>query len=122
MRVAQTARNVLIVLVLAALVAFLPGGGSTANAIAALLSTAILAAFVLIAAKLYREHRVEVFSLGDRWRGVLYGAVAVAIFAMAARQQLFDLGGGGALLWIALLAGCSYCLYLVWRHHREYGI
>ena len=29
--------------------------------------------------------------------------------------------GGGTIVWILLLAGAAYAIYLVWRHHREYG-
>ena len=58
---------------LAAAVAFLPGGGTTASSSAVILSTLIIVAFVLLAARFYREHRVELESLGDRWRALLYG-------------------------------------------------
>lgn len=118
---AQTARNVLIIVALAAAVTFIPGGGDVANALAALLSLGILVAFVLIAARYYRENRMEIFGLGDQWRAVFYGAVGVIVFAMAARPRLFDLGGGGTLLWMVLLAGAVYALYRVWRQHREYS-
>jgi hypothetical protein len=117
----STARNVAIILVLAAAVAFVPGGGSTADVIGGVLSTLILVALVLFVARLYREHRLDIDGLGDRWRALLYGAIGVVVLAMAARQRLSDIGGGGTLLWVALLAAASYSVYLVWRHYREYG-
>lgn len=114
------ARNVAIVLVLAALVAFLPAGGTTANVIAAVLSTLIVVSLVYIVARLYREHRTDLEGLGDRWRGVLYGAIGAVVLAMAAREELFD-SGAGTIVWFAALGGASYALYRVWRHYREYA-
>jgi O-antigen/teichoic acid export membrane protein len=113
------ARNVAIVLVLAALVAFLPAGGTTANVIAAVLSTLIVVSLVYIVARLYREHRMDLEGL-DRWRGVLYGAIGAVVLAMAARGELLD-SGAGTLVWFAALGGASYALYRVWRHYREYA-
>jgi hypothetical protein len=115
------ARNIAIILVLAAAVAFIPGGGTTAAVAGAVLSTLILVALVFFVARLYRDHRLELDMLGDRWRGVLYGAVGVIVLAMAARQRLQDQGSGGTIVWIALLAGSAYAIYLAWRHYREYS-
>ena len=114
------ARNVVIVLALGALVAFGPGGGDAAAVIAAVLSTLILASFVWLAARFYREHRYDLDALGDRWRALLYGAIALVIFAMAARQRLLDTGAG-AIVWVACIAGAAYAGYRVWRHWREYA-
>jgi hypothetical protein len=115
------ARNVAIILVLAAAVAFIPGGGTTADVAGAVLSTLILVSLVFFVARLYRDHRLDLDMLGDRWRALLYGAVAVIVLAMAARPRLREQGDGGTLVWIGLLAAAVYAIYLVWRHHREYG-
>jgi multisubunit Na+/H+ antiporter MnhB subunit len=114
------ARNVAIIALLAAAVAFVPGGGTTANIVGGVLSTLILVAFVLLAARFYRERRLDLDSLGDRWRGALYGAIAVLVLAFAGRARLWETGGG-TLLWIIVVAGACYLLYLVWRRHREYA-
>jgi hypothetical protein len=114
------ARNIAIVLVLAAAVNFLPGGGDAASLIGALLSTAILASFVMLGARFYRENRMEFVSLGDRWRLLLYGAIGLIVVAMAARPQLAETSGG-ILLWLLAIAAASFAVYRVWRHHREYG-
>ena len=110
-------RNVLVVLALALAVYAVPGGGNAASFIGALLSTAILGALVFIVVRLYRQHRLELQTLSDGWRGALYGAVAAAVFAMAARERLWDTGAG-TLLWFAIVAGASYALVLVWRQYR----
>lgn len=116
-----TARNVAIVLAIAAAVHFIPGGGTSADFVAVTLSLAINVLLVLILGRFYRENRVALFSLGDRYRGLLYGAVGVAVLTMAARPRLFE-NGAGTLLWLALIGGASYAVYAVYRHHREYGI
>jgi hypothetical protein len=119
--VSPVARNVLIIVALAAAVAFVPGGGDTAAFVGAFLSIAILTAFVLIAARFYREHRVTIFGLGDRDRALLYGALGVIVLAMAGTNRLFDTGLG-SLAWFAMMAAAVFAVYTVWRHHREYGI
>ncbi len=113
-------RNTLIVFAIAAAVHFTPGGGTTADTVGALLSIAIIISFVLIGARLYRENRTAIFSLGDQHRGMLYGAIGVAVFAMAARERLWDTGAG-LMLWLAMIAGASYALVAVWRHYRTYS-
>jgi hypothetical protein len=118
--VSSTARNVIIVLVLAAAVAFIPGGGTTAALVGAILSTLILVSLVFFAARFYREHRVDLDTLGDRWRALLYGAIGAVVLALAARPRLSD-SSGGTLVIIGVLAAAVYAFYLVWRHWREYA-
>jgi hypothetical protein len=113
------ARNVAIILILAAVVHFVPGGGDAATVVGAVLSTLILASFVALAARWYLEHRMDLESLGERWRLVLYGSIALIVFAMAARDRLIGTSGG-ALLWLACLIAAGFGLYRVWRRWREY--
>jgi hypothetical protein len=115
-----TLRNIAIILVLAAAVYFVPGGGDAAALIGAVLSTAILASFVMLALRFYRERRMDIIGLGDRWRATFYGAIGVIVLAMAARPRLIATGAG-TLLWLAAVAGSGYAIYRVWRHHREYA-
>lgn len=114
------ARNVAILLLVAAAVFFLPGGGDAAAFVGALLSIAIIAAFVLLAARMYREHRIEIFSLGDRWRGLLYAALGVGVLDLAARPRLASTAGGSAAF-VVLLVGCVVALVAVFRHWRSYA-
>jgi hypothetical protein len=113
-------RNVAIVLVLAAIVYLVPGGGDAAAIIGALLSTAILASFVMLAARFYRERRTDIIDLPDRWRATLYGALGVIVLAMAARPRLIETGAG-TIVWVAAVAGSGYALYRVFRYYREYA-
>ena len=114
-------RNVLIVLLLAVAVYALPGGGTTAGIVRTLISIAFAVGVGLLLVRLYREHRTTLYGLGDRHRGLLYGALATLVFAAAAARRMFDASGAFALLWIVLVGGASYALYLVWRQHREYA-
>ncbi len=116
----STVRNVLNVLALAAAVALLPGGGAGAAVVGELLFIAFAVGATLLLARFYREHRVAIFSLGDRMRLLLYGALATIVFAAAAARRFFE-SGPGILAWVALVGAASYALVLVWRHHREYG-
>jgi hypothetical protein len=119
--VSTAARNVLIIIALGAVVAFVPGGGHTAAFIQSVLIVGISATIVLLLGRFYRENRVTIFGLGDKYRAMLYGAVGTAVFAMAARPKLFETGVR-TLVWFVLLAGASAAVYAVWRHYREYGI
>ena len=116
----DAARNVAIVMAIAAAVYFIPGGGETADFVAALLFIAITAIFIWIVARMYRENRVAIFSLGDQNRALLYGAIGVAVLAMAAREKLFDTAAG-TFVWFAMIGGASFALYRVWRSYREYA-
>ena len=117
---ASTARNVAIILVVAAAVAFVPGGGTTAGLIGGILSTLIIVSLVFFAYRFYRENRAELYGLGDRWRGLLYGAIGVVVLALAALPRLRD-SSGGTLLVVTLLGAAAYAFYAVWRHYREYA-
>ena len=116
----STARNVGIVLLLAAAVAFIHGGGATAGLVGAILSTLIMVSLVVFASRFYREHRMELDGLGDRWRGLLYGAIGAVVLALAALPRLKS-SSGGTLVVVAVLGGAAYAFYAVWRHYREYA-
>ena len=116
----KTVRNVLIVVVIAAAVAFLPGGGETAAVVGSVLSIGITVAFVLFGMRFYRENRVAIFSLGDKHRALLYGAMGALVVALAGGSQLNDTAIGSVVL-VALVGGAIGAGYAVWRHHRAYG-
>jgi hypothetical protein len=111
---------VLIVVAVAAAVAFLPGGGDTAQLVSALLGIGLMVIFVLLGIRFYRENRVAVFALGDKHRGLLYGALGAIVLALAGRSKLLDTGLG-SLVFVLLLVGAIGALYAVWQHHRAYG-
>jgi hypothetical protein len=116
----KTARNVLIVVAVAAAVAFLPGGGATAGLVWALLGIALTVTFVLLGVRFYRENRVAIFSLGDKHRALAYGAIAAMVVALAGRHELIQTGLG-SLAFVVLIAGALGAGYAVFKHHRAYG-
>jgi hypothetical protein len=114
----KTARNVLIILALAAAVAFLPGGGAGVRTIATFFTVLMFGGLAWWAARLYMEHRYEIFSLGDRNRALLYGAFAVIVLTLAASGRLLATGLG-IIVWLALMSAAVFAIYTVWRAYRE---
>lgn len=115
----KTARNVVIVLALAALLVLVPGGGTGANVAIQVISVVFLATFGWIAMLQYREHRVALYSLGDGRRAILYGAVGVAALTLTATSRLLATAGG-ALAWILLLVAAAYAGGTVVWSARKY--
>jgi hypothetical protein len=114
-----TLRNVLVVLALAAVVMLAPGGGSASAAILQLLVIAMLTSIAWFAVRLYREHRTDIYSLGERNRAILYACVGLATLTLTATDRLWATGPG-TLVWFALISIASYGVYFVFRASREY--
>ena len=113
-------RNVLIIVGLALAVWLLPGGDTASSTVANLLTVILMAGLLFFAFRLYMEHRATIFGLEDRQRGILYGAAALAGFAIIATSKLWDEGGLGAMLWFGLIGLAVYGMYSVWRTYQEY--
>lgn len=116
---ARTVLYIAIILALAAAVALLPGGGTAASAVGTALSIAFLGTLAWFAARLYRENRLALMGLEDRWRAVLYVAIGVVVVTLAATSRLW-LTSAGVIVWFALLFGAAYALYATWRQARTY--
>lgn len=116
----EVARNVAIVIAIALVVWLAPGGGEGAALVQQILSAVFIVMIVLIASRVYRQFRGEIFGLGDQWRFALYAAAGVAVVTVAGTKRLLATGAG-TLLWFALLASASYTLYLVWQRYRSYA-
>ncbi|MDW5595200.1 hypothetical protein VSS74_12690 [Conexibacter stalactiti] len=115
----QTVRNVVIVLALGAAVMLIPGGGRVSDAILQALVIVMLGALAYLAIRLYRERRTDLYSLGDRNRGILYGSVALATFLLVAADRMWDTGPG-AIAWFLLVGVAVYGVYFVFRAARDY--
>jgi hypothetical protein len=115
----QTLRNVAIILALAAVVDFLPGGGAAADTILAALTLIFLAAIAWFVYRLYREQQLTLATLTDPQRAGLFGAVGGIALLVVAYDE-FSSWSGGVLLWIALLAGCVAGIFLIWRSASTY--
>ncbi len=112
-------RNVAIVLLIALAVFVLPGGGDAANLVAAVLGLLFAAGIALFAGRLYLENRIALLGLGDRYRALLYGALAVAAVTVTATSRLWDTGPG-TLAWFVLVGGASWAVVVVIRYARTY--
>jgi hypothetical protein len=117
----KTARNWAIVMLIALAIVVLPGGGPAFNIVSTVVSAAFFAAIALAGYRMYHEHRFTLDSLSDRQRFVLYASIGVAILNFTATSRLFNQGGLGVLIWLALLGACSYGVMWVYVSYRSYG-
>ena len=115
----ETLRNVLIIAALAAVVMLVPGGGNASAGILQALVIAMLAAIAWFGVRLYREHRTDIYSLGDRNRGILYASAGLVALTVTATDRLWATGPG-TVVWVALVALACYGVYYVIRSAREY--
>jgi hypothetical protein len=117
--VLQTLRNVAIILALAAVVDFLPGGGAAADTVMAALTLIFLAAIAWFVYRLYREQQLTLSTLSDVRKAGLFGAVGGIALLVVAYDE-FSSWTGGVLLWVALMAGCVAAIFLIWRRATTY--
>ena len=115
----RNVRNVLIILALAAAVAFLPAAGVGASFLGWLLGIAFLGALAFFVYRMYREYRVMLYGLGDRNRGLLYGAAGVTVLTLTATRLMWGTAIG-TIAWFALLGAAIYAAVYVYRASREY--
>ena len=109
------------ILALVALVlVVLPGGGRALDVVLTALTMAFFAAIALLVARLYRQYRLDLDSLDQNVRLALYGSLALAVLTFTGTDRLFNAGGGGVLLWFALLAVASYGRFFAWTRYRRY--
>jgi hypothetical protein len=117
----KTARNWAIIALIALAIVALPGGGPALNIVMTVLSIAFFAGIALFGYRLYVEHRFTIDALSDRQRFVLYASIGVAILNFTATSRLFNAGGLGVLVWLALLGACSYGVMWVYVSYRSYS-
>jgi hypothetical protein len=113
-------RNVAIILVIAVAVWKLPGGGTAASTIGNVFSVLFIGGLFFLGYRLYMERRETIRGLEERQRGLLYGALALAAFALIATARMWDAGGLGALIWVAMIGAAGYAIYSVWRAYNTY--
>ena len=109
----KAARNLAIIMLLALIVAFLPGGGNVAAALIVTLTMALMAGVAWMVYVLSRENQLTLATLTDGRRAILYGAVAMILLLIAGTDKLFDTGGG-TVLWILLFAASVAAIWRVW--------
>jgi hypothetical protein len=115
----RTARNVVIVLAIAAVVALVQGGQTAANVALQALSLVFLGVIVYFLSIIYRQYRVTLYGLGDRRRALLYVALGVGTLTLTASSKLWATGAG-SVAWVLLLAVSAYTVFTVVWSARKY--
>lgn len=115
----RTARNILIVMLLALPVAFVPGGGNAVDAIVTALTMGLLAGIAWMLYVLSRENQLTLSTLSDSRRAILYGAFGMIALLIAGADKLFS-SGGGTLLWIVLMGASVAAIWKVWIEANSY--
>jgi hypothetical protein len=119
MSVPPVLRNILIIAVIAAIIAFVPGGGTSSGVIVQAISMAFLATIVWLASLMYRQHRVALYSIGESRRAALYAAAAVLTITLTATNRLWTNSLGG-VLWLILVGGSLYAGFaIIWAARNE---
>jgi hypothetical protein len=113
-------RNFGIVILLAVAVWQLPGGGTATVTVNNVLGLLFAGGLVFFGYRTYMERRTTLFMLEDRARALLYGSIGLIALALVATRRLWDDGGLGVLLWLALIGAGVWGCVTVYRASREY--
>jgi hypothetical protein len=113
------ARNIVIILALAAVVDLVPGGGTGGHVALQAVQIAFLGAIAWFASITYRQRRSQLYSLGDTRRAVLYVAAAVVLLTLTANARL-TATAGGTLAFVVLLVASAYTIFAVIWSARQY--
>ena len=95
------------------------GGGTGADTVIQAVSLIFLGTIVWIGTRLYREHRIAIYSLGDTRRAVLYVALGVGTVVISASSRMLN-SGPGTVAWVVLIGACVYAVFAVIWAAREY--
>jgi hypothetical protein len=114
----RAARNIAIIMLLALIVAEVPGGGNVAEGIFAALTVAFLVAIGATGYFAYRQNRYEYMTLPDRSRGVLLGAVGAIVLVIAGADVVVDWPGGVFIL-LAVIGLGIYAIFSVVMEARS---
>jgi hypothetical protein len=109
-----------VVALVALVLVVLPGGGHALDVVLTALTIVFFAAIALLVVRLYRQYRLDIETLDANIRLALYGSLAIAVLTFTGTDRLFNAGGGGVLVWFALLALASYGLFWAWTRYRRY--
>ena len=110
-------RNVAIILAIAAVVDIVPGGGKAANTVGQAVSLLFIATLGWFASLMYRQHRVTLYSLGDRRRLALYASLGALLLVFSA---LYRVHGVSAVIAVVVAAVAVYTIFAIVWSAREY--
>jgi uncharacterized membrane protein len=115
--VRKHARNIAIILLVAAAVDLLPGGGKAANTVLQAISLLFIATFGWFASIMYRQHRTSLYSLGDKRRAVLYASAGALLLVLSA---LYRVRGVTAVIALVVGAVAVYAIFAIVWSARQY--
>ena len=115
----RTLRNAAIVMLLALVVAFVPGGGNAAETILTAITMAFLALIAWTVFVLSRQNQLTLATLSDGRRAILYGALGLIVLLIAGSDELFS-SGAGTLAWILLLGASIAAIWRIWIEANTY--
>ncbi|MGK2933442.1 MAG: hypothetical protein ACSLFD_11880 [Solirubrobacterales bacterium] len=115
----KTARNVLIIAVLALGVAFLPNGGNFADAVLTAITMGFLAVLSFAVYQAYRANRLTMLAMPDPRRLVLLSAVGLVVLLISGASMMFSTGLG-TLAWLLLLGSAGVAIWLVVSEAKSY--
>ena len=113
-------RNFAILVLITVAVWRLPGGGTATTVANNVLGILFAGGLIFFSYRMYMEHRSSLFMLEDRVRALLYGSIGMIALALIATSRLWNEGGFGALVWLALIGAGAYGCITVYRAAREY--
>ena len=114
-------RNIAIIALVALAIVAIPGGGTAADLVVAVISLAFLATIAFFAQRMYMENRLTLWSLTTAHRALLYGGLALAFATLVATARLMATNAG-TLAWILLLAAAGGSVFYVWNESRRYRV
>ncbi len=115
----RTLRNVAIVMALALVVAFVPGGGNAADALLTAITMAFLTAIAWTVYVLSRQNQLTLATLSDGRRAILYGALGMIALLITGSDELFATGLG-TLAWLMLLGASIAAIWRIWVDASTY--
>lgn len=114
----RVARNIAIIMLLALIVAAVPGGGIVADGIFAALSIGFMIAIAAIAYLAFRQNRFAYMTLPERSRRILLGAAGVIVLFIAGSSVVVDWPGGIFIL-LAAVGLSLYAIFTVVMENRS---
>ena len=100
-------------MLLALVIAFLPGGGNFADTLLTALTMGLLAGIAWMLYTFSRQNELTLTALSDGRRAILYGALGLIALLIAGSDKMFN-SGEGTLLWILLFVAAAGAIWKVW--------
>lgn len=110
-------RNIAIIMLLALIVAEVPGGGELARGIVAAITILFLVLIGGLAYQFYRQNQLDYLQLGERQRGLLVAALGAIVLMIAGADELLE-SGLGLFVWLAVLGISIFTLVRIYQDSR----